>query len=83
MDEKSLSLKRKRWPVTQVIKVMDNSLEDSPGDGQSLEDLQQKVYKDDHFNFNMTSKDLSRYMEGETSANAEKSTAWALNNFKT
>ena len=41
-----------------------------------------KVSKDDRFDFNVTSDDLSRYMEGETPANTEKSTAWAVNTFE-
>ena len=31
---------------------------------------------------NITSEDLSKYMEGEIPPNTEKSTAWALNNFE-
>ena len=39
-------------------------------------------HDDERFDFNVTSEDLSKYMEGEIPHNTEKSTAWALKNFK-
>ena len=75
METKSLILKRKRrgGPVTDG-----EVREDNP----SPESLSNNDDKDERFDFNVTSEDLSKYMEGETPVNTEKSTAWAVNNFE-
>ena len=39
-------------------------------------------YNDACFDFNITSEDLSKFMEGEVPANVKKSTMWAVRNFE-
>ena len=43
------------------------------------EELSSKLQKlDERFDFNVTSDDLTHFMEGETPANTERSTTWAV-----
>ena len=48
----------------------------------SPEQQSRNAHNDDRFDSNITSEDLSKYMEGEIPPNTEKYTAWALNNFE-
>ena len=68
--KKALSLKRKR-------KVSLIAVEDS---GEPSEKT--KKHNDECFDFNVTSEDLSKFMEGEIPANTEKSTTWVVRNFE-
>ena len=68
MEKKSLRLKHVREPL---ISEVDKS-----------EELSSKLQKlDERFDFNVTSDDLTRFMEGETPANTERSTTWAVKIF--
>ena len=68
MKKKSLRLKHMRKPL---ISEVDKS-----------EELSSKLQKlDERFNFNVTSDDLTHFMEGETPANTERSTTWAVKIF--
>ena len=67
--KKSLSLKRKREKVL-------------PSAEASEELSGKRNSDDDRFDFNITSDDLSKFMEGSTPANTEKSTIWAMRNFE-
>ena len=69
MEKKSLRLKRARAPL---ISEVDEQLEEQSSKVQKL---------DERFDFNVTSDDLTRFMEGETPANTERSTAWAVKIF--
>ena len=69
MEKKSLRLKRARAPL---ISEVDEQLEEQSSKVQNL---------DERFDFNVTSDDLTRFMEGETPANTERSTAWAVKIF--
>ena len=74
MEKKSLSLKHSREPVdSHVEKPILNDL------GEPTSKLQ-KI--DKRFDFNVTSDDLFRFMEGETPVNTERSTTWAVKIFK-
>ena len=55
--------------------------------GQEVKDTgepSKKIETQDNkrFDFNITSDDLSKFMEGETPANTEKSRTWAIKNFE-
>ena len=39
-------------------------------------------HKHNRFDFNITSDDMSKFMEGNTPANTEKSTTWSVKNFE-
>ena len=68
MEKKSLRMKRAREPL---ISEVDKS-----------EELSSKLQKlDERFDFNVTSNDLTCFMEGETPANTERSTTWAVKIF--
>ena len=68
MEKKSLHLKRAREPL---ISEVDKS-----------EELSSKLQKlDERFDFNVTSDDLTCLMEGETPANTERLTMWAVKIF--
>ena len=68
--KKALSLKRKR--EVSLIAVEDS--------GEPSEKT--KKHNDERFDFNVTSEDLSKFMEGEIPANTEKSITWAVRNFE-
>ena len=68
--KKSLSLKRKREVPLFVT-------EDTGEPSKKIE-----TQDNERFDFNVTSDDLSKFMEGETPANTEKSTTWAIKNFE-
>ena len=67
--KKSLSLKRTREKVLPIVEA-------------SEEPSGKRNPDDDRFDFNITSDDLSKFMEGNTPANTEKSTSWAIRNFE-
>jgi len=69
MEKKSVHLKRARKPVTSEV--------------ANLGEPSSKVQKlDQRFDFNITSNDLTRFMEGEIPANTERSTSWAVKIFE-
>ena len=69
MEKKSLCLKHVREPLMSEV--------DSEVDKSEV--LSSKLQKlDERFDFNVTSDDLTHFMEGETPANTERSTTWAV-----
>lgn len=72
MEKKSLRLKRAReLPKEPLVSEVEDS-----------EELSSKLRKvDERFDFNVTIDDLTRFMEGETPANTERSTTWAVKIF--
>ena len=74
MEKKSLSLKRSKEPV------------DSHVERPTLNDLGEPTNKpqkiDKRFDFNVTSDDLFRFMEGETPVNTKRSTTWVVKIFE-
>ena len=69
--KKSLSLKRTRETFAPGME----------GSGKGTGEPSVKR-KDARFDFHITSDDLSKFMEGDTPANTEKSTTWAIRNFE-
>ena len=66
MEKKPLRLKRVRELPQREPSI--SKIDDS-------EELSSKLQKlDEQFDFNVTSNDLTRFMEGETPANTERST---------